>query len=117
MKPNIVFLLSILLPAFSFIPFPIQYAHPHRSQINKWNGIKMCKETEPPRCTNCKFFKNILPSDTSNGKCALFPIVENNLNNLVNGIEKIGYFYCDVARKHKEMCGKSGKHYRNRLPP
>jgi len=115
MKQNIVFLLSILLPAFSFMP--IQYAHPYRSQINEWNGIRMSKDADPPRCINCKFFKNILPSDMSNGKCALFPIVENNLNNLANGIEKIGYFYCDVARKHKEMCGKSGKHYRNRLPP
>jgi hypothetical protein len=99
-----------------FTPFRIQYAHPVGVR-NEWNGIKMCKESDPPRCTNCKFFKNILPSDMSSGKCALFPIVENNLNKLVNGIEKIGYFYCDVARKHKEMCGKSGKHYRNRLPP
>lgn len=98
MKP-IAFLCPILCPIFSSILLPA---------FSLKDATKLC--------INCKFFKTVVPDDASYGKCTLFPIVENNLSYLVTGVEKIDYFYCNVARKHNEMCGTKGTYYRKRLP-
>jgi len=74
------------------------------------------KEPVYKHCINCKFFKNVHPTDTSYGKCTLFPIVENNMNYLVNGIGKVDYFYCTIARKDNKMCGTSGMYFKKNVP-
>jgi hypothetical protein len=42
--------------------------------------------------------------------------VENNMNYLVNGIGKVDYFYCTIARKDNKMCGTSGMYFKKNVP-
>ena len=73
------------------------------------------KEIKPKLCINCKYF--ITDNDTGKfGKCSFFPRKENDIYNLVNGINKdiIDYYYCSTSREQKQMCGPEGKMYKRK---
>ena len=82
-------------------------------------------------CVNCQFFllknNNPLNSNLENnphfGKCSLFPKIEkddtnnNKTNILVVGEEKIDnldFQYCSTARSFNDMCGTSGRFYKEK---
>ena len=75
------------------------------------------KEMKPKLCINCKYF--ITDNNTDKfGKCSLFTKKENNIYNLVNGInnkDNIKYNYCAVSRDTEDMCGKEGKMYKKNI--
>jgi hypothetical protein len=72
------------------------------------------KEIKPKICINCKYFITDYGTDEY-GKCSLFPIINNNFDFLVNGIDRkseVEYSYCCVARGSDSMCGEEGKFYK-----
>ena len=85
-----------------------------------YNILLFVNSTKPKLCVNCKFFINNQISGSNFGKCSLFPIIEDNDDYLVNGIQKkqkIDYKYCSTIRKYNssshglKYCGKDGIHY------
>lgn len=73
------------------------------------------KEMKPKLCINCKYF--ITDNDTGKfAKCSLFPRKENDIYNLVYGIneDNIEYNYCSTSREQEDMCGKEGKMYKKK---
>ena len=74
------------------------------------------KEIKPKLCVNCKYF--ITDNGTGKfGKCSLFPIKENNIYRLVNGIHEDKnneYYYCSALREIEYRCGKEGKMYKKK---
>jgi hypothetical protein len=67
------------------------------------------KKIRSKQCFNCKYF--IADNTGTFGKCSLFPIIENNLENKK---EEKDYFFCCVTRKYNSMCGEEGKLYKKR---
>jgi hypothetical protein len=68
------------------------------------------KEMKPKICINCRHFITDKESNLF-GKCSLFPIKNENIGFLINGIKEdeiIDYQYCSVARKRDIMCGNKG---------
>ena len=77
--------------------------------------ILSLKEIKPKLCIKCKYF--ITDNDTGKfGKCSLFPRKENDIYNLVNGInaDNIDYNYCSTSRELEHRCGKEGKMYKRK---
>ena len=71
----------------------------------------------PKLCINCKFYKNLLFSDSRFGQCTMFPIKRDNDYFLVNGYtkkNKIEYNYCSISRKYEDMCGNEAIFYKNK---
>jgi len=68
---------------------------------------------KPKLCINCKYF---IPDNHNSkfSKCSLFPIGENKINFLVDGIDKQEYPYCFIARNTNIMCGEEGRYYRKK---
>jgi hypothetical protein len=49
------------------------------------------------------------------GKCLLFPKTERSIDYFITGIDKkVEFYYCSIARKYDDMCGKDGKRYINK---
>jgi hypothetical protein len=74
------------------------------------------KKIIPKQCFNCRYF---ITDNNSGifGKCSLFPIIEKNINFLINDAnieEEKDYFFCGVTRKYDSMCGEKGKLYKKR---
>ena len=66
-------------------------------------------------CINCKFFKNTFMMNPTYGKCVLFPKTERSIDYFITGVDKkVEFFYCSIARKYDDMCGKDGKMYINK---
>ena len=92
MNSIIVFIYFMVLPIFSF------------------------KEIKPKLCINCKYFITDYNKDIF-GKCSLFPIKEEAINHLINGIQKEEekeYYYCSTSRRSDNMCGIEGKMYKKK---
>lgn len=72
------------------------------------------KQIKPNLCINCKYF---IPDDDIGkfGKCSFFPLKENYINFLVNGISEEKYYYCATSRGSKDMCGEEGKYYKKKI--
>jgi hypothetical protein len=68
---------------------------------------------KPKLCINCKYF--LTDNDTGKfGKCSLFPRKEDDIYNLVNGIQIKNineYYYCSASRELEHLCGLEGKMY------
>jgi hypothetical protein len=75
----------------------------------------MTNALAPKLCIDCKhFIKNGV--DDKFGKCAFYPIIEDDDDFLVTGkrnVKPIEYRYCSTMRSYERYCGKSGKHYKN----
>lgn len=71
----------------------------------------------PKFCVNClHYIPHKMPKF---GKCNLFPIKENYLITGEIKMNQIDYKYCSSARKYDDMCGESGKKYKefmNNIP-
>lgn len=96
MKNIFIIICSIILPVFSL------------------------NEIRPKLCINCKFFKNSFMINNRYGKCSLFPNTdtERDIDYFVTGIDikkNNNFYYCSIARKYDNMCGKEGKKYINKL--
>jgi len=77
-------------------------------------SIVFVNAIEPKFCKNCKYFKKSFFGSDEFAKCQAFPIISNNNDYLVTGIEKkqiIDYQYCSNARMFDSMCGQEGKKY------
>ena len=74
--------------------------------------LQPCTPIKPmPRlCKNCKHFLNPLGT-IEFGKCALLLQPIDNLDYFITGKKKIKseYYFCSVARKFDDLCGKKGK--------
>jgi hypothetical protein len=63
---------------------------------------------------NCKYF--IQNNDFGTfSKCSFFINKESEIDFLVNGIDKEEYYYCYIARRINDMCGKEGKYYKAKI--
>jgi hypothetical protein len=65
-------------------------------------------------CINCKHFKNDIFTPSTYAKCKKFPIIDNNVDYLIDGkktkkTENI--YHCSTARSSTTMCGEEGKYY------
>jgi hypothetical protein len=77
-------------------------------------SIVFANAIEPKFCINCKYFKKDFFKLDEFAKCQAFPIIPDNNDYLVTGIEKkqiIDYHYCSTARNFDSMCGQEGKKY------
>ena len=72
---------------------------------------------KPKLCIHCEHFKNSFMTGNKFGKCALFYTKTEDKYYLVDGSEKVSfnnYHYCSTARSFEDMCGKEGKHYKEK---
>ena len=93
MKMNIIMVVSIFLPIFSFL-------------------------SKPKLCINCKnFIKERVDQDDKYGKCKAFFTIKENDEELITGNKKdkeIDYYYCSNARKFWFLCGKIARKYQEK---
>ena len=76
--------------------------------------IHSVKKNTPKLCMNCKYF--IQNNDFGTfSKCSFFINKESEIDFLVNGIDKDEYYYCYIARRINDMCGKEGKYYKAKI--
>ena len=77
-----------------------------------------CVEINKPKlCTDCKYFKKDYLTSKKFGKCSFYPIPKYNDYYLVDGSKEVfeyNYHYCSTARNFEHMCGKEGKHFKNK---
>jgi hypothetical protein len=76
--------------------------------------ISSLQQVKPKLCINCKYF---IPDNGNGefGKCSLFPNIVKNTDFLVNGVNKVEYYYCSTARSSNKMCDEEGKYYKKKV--
>jgi hypothetical protein len=63
-------------------------------------------------CSNCKYFINPEEGKRQVGKCALFPI----LNDDEDDMNDTQYLDCIRSRKNHYFCGEKGRYYEKVIP-
>jgi hypothetical protein len=79
-------------------------------------SILSSTSNKPKFCVNCIHFKSYFLANEF-GKCALFPVIYDNNNYLVDGRSKnpkVDYAYCSVVRSYDNKCGENGNMYEDK---
>ena len=76
--------------------------------------VIIIESQKPKFCFNCKYFIPSLSDDIKFGSCQKFPIVHENTDFLVSGVNiesETIYYYCSTARLFNDYCGVIGKYH------